>query len=80
MRPIYKTSIKTDVGVRFSPVLADIYNRRGGGKYRSLGKYLGEDVLVDIETGWAFYAKDVVRYADGSIDWSAEYGGHYLSV
>lgn len=66
---------------RFRPVPGETYENHGGGVFRCL-KVFGRrsrwsGVMQNIESGWTFVAKDILRYPDGRIEWMYSTQGHF---
>ncbi len=68
----------------FRPIAGETYVNHGGGTFRCL-KSFGRGkkwsaIMQNIESGWTFVAKDILRYPDGLIEWAYSTQGHYEEV
>lgn len=80
-----------DKGVRFEPVVGEVYTNRGGGNYRCIapskvgpmfynaaGEFSNASAVMRNETsGWTFTAKGIIQYLDGTIEWDHSIDGRF---
>lgn len=83
-----------DKGEAFRPEFGQTYLNRAGGKYLCIGNTDDAEepeywnagggcsetsaILINAESRWAFEAKGVIRYMDGTIEWGRSVGGHFV--
>ena len=61
---------------KFSPVAGEIYENAGGGRYFCEKSYGSDAWMINVSSGWSFFAVGIVRYEDGTIEWDySKYGG-----
>ena len=81
-----------DCGLPLSPTVGQTYRNRNGCEYFCLGKDTAHgmiDYVVpglvglpngrfrNMRSGWTFVAKDIVMYADGTIEWGRSLDGRF---
>ena len=84
-----------DKGRPLVPALGQVYLNRGGGEYRCLSRapmtgttyYNGAGSSSDtmalfqnVKSGWTFFAKGIIQYIDGTIEWDHSSDGHFEEV
>lgn len=54
------------------------YANKGGGTFRCL-RYEGNNSykMVNVLSGWTFYAHNITMYSNGSIEWDYSTGGYF---
>lgn len=83
-----------DKGEAFRPQFGQTYLNRAGGKYLCIrnmddterpeywnaggGCSETSAILINVESRWAFEAKGIIRYMDGTIEWGHSVGGHFM--
>lgn len=63
---------------RFSPVVGEVYENAGGGRYLCRSSNGNNGRMQNIISGWDFTAHGIVRYEDGTIEWDYSNGGVFL--
>ena len=73
---------KIDRGEPFVPKFGEIYRNAGGGRFECMSRVndLGFATMRNVKSGWQFIAKEIIRYCDGSIEWSHSVGGQFMEV
>lgn len=81
-----------DCGLPLSPTVGQTYRNRNGCEYLCLGKDTAHgmiDYVVpglvglpngrfrNMRSGWTFVAKDIMMYADGTIEWGRSLDGRF---
>ena len=84
-----------DKGRPLVPAFGQVYLNRGGGEYRCLSRtpmtgttyYNGaggsSDTMAlfqNVKSGWTFFAKGIIQYIDGTIEWDHSSDGHFEEV
>lgn len=83
-----------DRGEKFTPTVGETYLNRGGGSFRCISvkapgatyynRADGQSDAVaefqNIQSGWTFVAKGIIRYIDGTIEWDHSVDGHFASL
>ena len=63
---------------QFTPVVGEIYENAGGGRYVCLKVLINPEAkFQNTVSGWTCYAHGIVRYADGTIEWDYSTDGHF---
>ena len=63
---------------KFSPVAGEIYENAGGGRYFCEKSYGSDAWMINVSSGWSFFAVGIVRYEDGTIEWDCSTDGHFI--
>ena len=81
-----------DKGRPLVPAFGQVYRNRGGGEYRCIDRtpmtgttYYNasggsSDTMAlfrNVESGWTFFAKGIIHYIDGTIEWDHSSDGHF---
>ena len=81
-----------DKGRPLVPAFRQVYLNRGGGEYRCLSRtpltgttYYNasggsSDTMArfrNVASGWTFFAKGIIQYIDGTIEWEHSSDGHF---
>lgn len=84
-----------DKGCPLVPAFGKVYLNRGGGEYRCLSRtpltgttYYNasggsSDTMAlfrNVKSGWTFFAKGIIQYIDGTIEWDHSSDGHWGKV
>ena len=63
---------------RFSPVVGEVYENAGGGRFTCRSSNGNHGRMQNIASGWDCVAHGIVRYEDGTIEWDYSTGGQFL--
>lgn len=71
-----------DDGRPFEPVIGKVYTNSGGGQYRCLDRLFDDTdgFFQNIKSGWAFIARGLRQYIDGTIEWDYSVSGRFMDI
>lgn len=72
------TTTKRQNPQRFVPVVGEVYENAGGGRFLCKRSNGCDARMQNILSGWDCVAHGIVRYEDGTIEWDYSTGGTFL--